>query len=670
MIIKFRFSQYLILVSSLISAVTTSSAAQLPPPATCIKIDDPGGAPALPGGQLAQEAARFFKGDDLITAVAIAYAESRFFPEDVTTNTNCTKDYGLWQNNDTKSPATQACPLGSKSEFTPTVSAQDFYCLVTHAEWDLSRTHPGGGGLMGFDVSNAYRCRTGISDPNPNIGSRIPCSQQDVLNWNDALLFASSAVIDHISVFPPTATIDLSSSPTLQLTATAFLIDNTSRDVQSGLGLLNGFWWRTADPSKVEVTSTGMATGHAVSTSPVTIAAAVMGKPQSPSGTSQITVICSTNCGGSGVGGSGSAGSGGAGGTGAGGPNAGGNSQSEFAGNIIGPLDPNDKAGSQGVGIRQYISGETPLRYAVFFTNEANASAPAQNVVVTDQLNVATDDLNTFSLGPIALPNQVVVPPAGSSDFSTTADLRPANNILVAVNAHLDKSTGLLTWTFQSLDPATNQPPADPLAGFLPPSIGGSTLFTVMPKAEVATDTRIQNEAVVVFDQNPSISTPVRFNTIDKDEPISHVLALSAQSLPSISLQWVGTDVGAGVQDFTIFVSDNGSPFTPFLTNTTASSASFSGQPGHTYAFFSTARDLVGNVEDLKTTAEATTTVVADAIPPTTSVTSAPPPNANGWNNSPQPTTPAVPACSRSTSARPAQSQSPQRTSLAARPLR
>src|SRR5882672_2781692 len=63
------------------------------------------------------------------------------------------------------------------------------------------------------------------------------------------------------------------------------------------------------------------------------------------------------------------------------------------------------------------------------------------------------DDLNSFSLGPIALPNQLVIPPAGISDFSTTADLRPAKNILVAVNAHLDRSTGLLTWTFQSLDP-------------------------------------------------------------------------------------------------------------------------------------------------------------------------------------------------------------------------
>jgi hypothetical protein len=143
--------------------------------------------------------------------------------------------------------------------------------------------------------------------------------------------------------------------------------------------------------------------------------------------------------------------------------------QSMLEAHIIGPQDPNDKAGSQGAGTRQYIAGQTPLRYAIFFGNEPAATAPAQKVAVSDQLNLSIDDLTTFSLGPIALPKQLVIPPPGAADFSTIADLRPANNILVALNAHLDKSTGLLAWTFQSLDPATNQPPTDPLAGFLPP---------------------------------------------------------------------------------------------------------------------------------------------------------------------------------------------------------
>ena len=158
--------------------------------------------------------------------------------------------------------------------------------------------------------------------------------------------------------------------------------------------------------------------------------------------------------------------------------------------------------------------------------------------------------------------------------------------------------------------------------------------FTVMPKGGTPTNAQSSNQATIVFDANAPIPTQTWFNTIDNDKPQSHVLTLPTQSPTTIPLQWAGADVGAGVQDFTVFTSDNGGPFTPFLTNTSATSATFPGKVGHTYAFFSTARDLVGNVEGLKTTAEATTSVAADAIPPTTLAVLAPPANANGWNNS------------------------------------
>src|SRR6267143_6760196 len=99
---------------------------------------------------------------------------------------------------------------------------------------------------------------------------------------------------------------------------------------------------------------------------------------------------------------------------------------------------------------------------------------------------------------------------------------------------------------------------------------------------------------------------------------------------------WSGTDVGSGIRDFTVFVSDNGGPFVAWLTNTPTTSATFPGQLGHSYAFYSIARDIVGNVETAKTTAEATTQValVTDTTPPTTTATVTPGPNVAGWNNS------------------------------------
>jgi hypothetical protein len=61
-----------------------------------------------------------------------------------------------------------------------------------------------------------------------------------------------------------------------------------------------------------------------------------------------------------------------------------------------------------------------------------------------------------------------------------------------------------------------------------------------------------------------------------------------------------------------------------WLTNTTANQAIYNGVAGHTYGFYSIARDLVGNVEPAKSTAEATTKVNSPAILLPSSVTVGP----------------------------------------------
>jgi 6-phosphogluconolactonase (cycloisomerase 2 family) len=285
----------------------------------------------------------------------------------------------------------------------------------------------------------------------------------------------------------------------------------------------------------------------------------------------------------------------------------------------VAALDPNDKAGSEGIGPHRYVPGAAPLPYIVQFANEEAATASAQDVSIIDQLDPTRDDLKTVSLGPINFRDRSISPPPFQTTFATTVDLRPVQNLLVAVNAQLSKSTGLLTWNFKSLDPATGLPPTDPAAGFLPPGGEGGVFFTVMPKQGLPTDTQIQNQATIVFDANSPIATPTWTNTLDNTPPTSHVLALPAtETSTSFTVQWTGTDLGSGIQDFTIYVSDNGGPFAALLSNTaTTTSARFTGQTGHSYAFYSIARDLVGNLEGAKTLAEATTQVlVGDTTPP------------------------------------------------------
>jgi hypothetical protein len=308
---------------------------------------------------------------------------------------------------------------------------------------------------------------------------------------------------------------------------------------------------------------------------------------------------------------------------------------------IAAALDPNDKEGVPGVGLSRWTGGNQAFLYSVDFLNEPSASAAAQQLVVTDILDPSVD-LSTFGLDSIVLGGtNVPVPTAfapalGQNQAGTSVDYRPAHNLLVNVNILLNSSSRTLSWQFTSIDPTTGLAPSDPTVGVLPPGVEGSVAYSAKPAPNLATGTTVLNQATIAFDTNPPMNTQTWINTIDNSAPISHVASLpTAESLTGFTVNWLGTDAGAGIQGFTIFASDNGAPFAPWLTNTTATSATFTGQLGHIYAFYSIARDLVGNVEASKTAAEATTQValVTDTTPPVTTAVALPAPNGAGWNN-------------------------------------
>ena len=205
---------------------------------------------------------------------------------------------------------------------------------------------------------------------------------------------------------------------------------------------------------------------------------------------------------------------------------------------VLNSHDPNDKVGSVGAGDGHFVTGVDPLRYAVQFENLPAATAPAQDVVISDPLDPTTMDLATLSLGPIGFDDRAVVPPPGLSSFTTDVDLRPEQNLLVRIEASLDAATSVLTWRFTSLDPDTGEPPTDPLAGFLPPNLNppegqGSVSFTVDPVGSLPTGTEIRNQASIVFDLNEPIVTPEWLNTIDLEDPVSQVVSAVAAEVLS-----------------------------------------------------------------------------------------------------------------------------------------
>ena len=126
----------------------------------------------------------------------------------------------------------------------------------------------------------------------------------------------------------------------------------------------------------------------------------------------------------------------------------------------------------------------------------------------------------------------------------------------------------------------------------------------------ISTGTTITNQARIIFDLNASIDTPVWLNTLDVTKPRSQVLPLAVrQSSASFTVNWSGTDEGAGITGYTIFVAENGGLFTPWLVNTPFSTAVFTGQVERSYSFYSIARDGAGNEEDAPSVADTTTSV-------------------------------------------------------------
>ena len=276
-------------------------------------------------------------------------------------------------------------------------------------------------------------------------------------------------------------------------------------------------------------------------------------------------------------------------------------------------IDPNEKTGDSGDGSAQGWIPVKPLQYFIGFENQPSATAAAARVAISDQLDGSKFDLSGLSLSSFSIGSTVVDVPPGLDTFGTTVPIN--SSMSVSVQGSLNRSTGLLQWIFQTVDPSTGQPPSDPTVGFLPPDTDGISGqggigFNVPQVSGLATGTQFANMAAVVFDNNAPIDTATWTNTLDVDAPTSMVAALPAQApFANFPVSWSGADKGSGIASFTIFVSDNGGSFTPWLIQNTGTSGIYPGVAGHRYAFFSIAEDAAGNPEAPKSAAEAVTVV-------------------------------------------------------------
>lgn len=279
---------------------------------------------------------------------------------------------------------------------------------------------------------------------------------------------------------------------------------------------------------------------------------------------------------------------------------------------IVGSYDPNDKA-STGIGERGFMTNGTPITYTIRFENLETASAAAQQVVVTDPLDHQLD-WSTFQLLDFGFNGKVFTDALGQQGYRGVHEVSSDPNP-VRVDISLDPLTGLLRFEATSFDPLTQDYPANPFAGFLPPNDDtgrgeGFLKFSIWPKSGLSDGTRIENEARIVFDLNPPIDTNVAVNTIDLQAPTSSVAEFSAGTLPNFIVELNGDDgEGVGIDYYEIYLSTDGGPFT-FYKVVEDDSFLFEGMAGVNYAFYSIATDQLGFAEPSKTSSDASVTPV------------------------------------------------------------
>ena len=282
-----------------------------------------------------------------------------------------------------------------------------------------------------------------------------------------------------------------------------------------------------------------------------------------------------------------------------------GGQQSAIGFQCVTSKDPNLKGGPEGSGIPNYIRGDNPLAYAVYFENVDTATAPAQKVVIRDTLRTGDWDPETFSFVSISFGDTTVHPPAYAHDFYLEVDLRPARDLIVGITGSLDDETGALSWEFVSLDPATHNPVTDPLAGFLLPNVispegEGNVVFIVQPNLDLPTGSGIGSPASIVFDNNEAMVTNEWVNHLDRTAPSSSMESLDEiQVSGDFELRWTGSDAHSGIRKYFLYVSTDGGPFVQWLA-TGETSCMFRGDTCRDYSFYILAQDSAGNREPEK----------------------------------------------------------------------
>jgi ElaB/YqjD/DUF883 family membrane-anchored ribosome-binding protein len=267
-------------------------------------------------------------------------------------------------------------------------------------------------------------------------------------------------------------------------------------------------------------------------------------------------------------------------------------------------FDPNAIYGNPGVGQPRYVRRDEPLNYLITFENVDTAEAAAQIVRVETRLDPAVFDLSATVIGDVFIAERMYTLEGDRSEYFADLDLRPAQDLIVRVNAKLDTVSGDFVWQFTSLDPATMELTRDVDAGFLPPNVNvpegeGGIYFTTRLRADTENGDTLSARASIYFDDNDPILTNTWSNVIDEAPPASRLEPAYTQlDDTTVRVTYFGADGASGLKDYYLRARRAGEAWSsaefPLLAN---GSSELILDRDVTYEFYVVAQDSVGNRE-------------------------------------------------------------------------
>lgn len=252
----------------------------------------------------------------------------------------------------------------------------------------------------------------------------------------------------------------------------------------------------------------------------------------------------------------------------------------------------------------RYMSDEVKtIGYDIEFENDPEiANSSAHRIVIENQLDPTKFDLKTFTPKDITLSGKTVELD-GAKSFVKTIDLRPQINALAQLECDYSVQTGVVRWTFTSLDPMTMEPTDDIMQGVLPVNYDGTSgignvTYTVDLLRTFPDGTEVANSASIIFDNNDPIVTPVWVNTVDAVKPTGRVATATVVADTTAVLTFEGDDARSGLWRYDVYMQRGSDGVWEKAGECLADSTfTLRLQDGTDYGFCALAIDSAGNVE-------------------------------------------------------------------------